>query len=81
MTRQERIEKMFDELQYEITVGMTQGELDEMLTYSFIVPVSHNQPNGVVLCEFRTRPVHNQVVYGSGFVEPRLKIVKSEEME
>ena len=76
MTRQERIEKMLEELEYEITVGMTQGEFDETLTYTFIVPVSHNQPNGVVLCEFRTRPVHRQVIAGYGFVEPRLKIVK-----
>jgi len=76
MTRQERIEKMLQELRYEIEVGMMQGEIDETLGFEFIVPVSKQIPEGVVFCSFRTRPMHRQIAFGVGAEEPRLKVVK-----
>jgi hypothetical protein len=76
MTRQERIEKMFLELRYEIEIGMMQGEIDETLCFEFIVPVSKQIPEGVVFCSFRTRPTHRQVAFGVGMEQPRLRVLK-----
>lgn len=76
MTKQERIEKLLFELQYEIEVGMMQGEIDETLSFQFIVPVSKTMPEGVVMCRFNTRPMHKQNAFGIGLEEPRLKVVK-----
>ena len=73
--RKERIEKMLQELRYEIEVGMMQGDIDETLGFEFVVPVSKNIPNGVVWCSFRTRPTPGYMVR-PGFLEPKLKIVK-----
>jgi len=74
MTRKERIERMLHELRYEVEVGMMQGDIDEVLGFEFIVPVSKSIPDGVVVCSFRTRPMHRYVALG--YNEPRLKIVK-----
>ena len=76
MLRKERIERMLHELQYEIEVGMMQGEIDESLTFQFIVPISKAIPEGVVVCMFKTRPTHRQIAFGVGQEKPRLKVVK-----
>lgn len=76
MTRKERIEKMLQELRYEIEVGMMQGDIDESLGFEFIVPTSKAIKGGVVVCSFRSRPTPAQHVYGFDNREPRLKIVK-----
>ena len=70
MTRQERIERLMDELSYEVERGMMEGEIDEFLTFSFIVPVSKTFRNGVVECRFETRPTQH-----ARFFEPRLRVV------
>jgi len=74
--RQERIEKLLHELRYEIERGMMEREIDETLTFDFIVPISRAIPNGVVQCQFRTRPVHRHMLYLGEDLEPRLKVVK-----
>jgi len=76
MTRSERIEKMLHELRYEIEVGMMQGDIDETLSFNWIVPVSKSMPEGVVMCRFITRPMHRQTAFGIGLEEPRLRVVK-----
>lgn len=73
MTRQERIEKLLHELEYEITRGMMEREIDENLSFEFIVPISINIINGVVVCQFRTRPQPFRSVLGT---MPRLMVVK-----
>lgn len=55
--RKERIERLFHELQYEITRGMMEGEIEETLGFEFIVSVSRVQPKGVVRCRFDAFPV------------------------
>lgn len=75
MTRQERIEKMLDELRYEVEIGMMQGEIDETLGFEFIVPISKSIPDGIVVCSFRTRPTHGYA-FGGLEAPPRLKVVK-----
>lgn len=55
--RYERIERLLQELQYEITRGMMEREVDETLTFRWVVPACQKIPGGVVACEFRTRPL------------------------
>jgi hypothetical protein len=73
--RQQRVERLLDELRYEITRGMMEGELDEELGYRFYVPVSKAIPNGVVFCEFRARPIPGHAMRPD-FMEPKLRVVK-----
>ncbi len=54
--RMERIDRLLQELRYEIVRGMMEREIDETLGFTFIVPMSRSIPYGVVRCEFRTRP-------------------------
>ncbi len=74
--RRERIEKLLDELRYEIERGMLQREIGEEFTFQFVVPISSKIPDGVVWCEFRTRPMLRHMAPYSAMSEaPRLKIV------
>jgi len=54
--RQERIEKLLHELRYEIERGCWKGHRRTM-GFRFYVPICRAIPDGVVFCEFRTRPV------------------------
>jgi hypothetical protein len=72
--RQERIERLLNELRYEVERGMMEGELDESLGFQFIVPVSKSMPGGVVLCSFRTRPQFNFLINSDH--QPNLRVVK-----
>lgn len=73
--RQERIEKLLHELRYEVHRGMLEGDIDETIGFRFYVPISKSIPDGVVFCEFRTRPIHRFEMDGSA-IEPRLRLVK-----
>ena len=73
--RRERIERLLDELRYEITRGMMEKEIDETLGFRFYVPVSSQIPEGVVFCEFRTRPLPRHLMHPND-IEPKLKLVK-----
>ena len=76
--RRERIEKLLHELRYEIERGMMEREIGEEMTFQFVVPISSKIPDGVVACEFRTKPVPRYVGFamGDAAYEPRLKLVK-----
>lgn len=67
---------MFAELRYEIEVGMLQGDIEESIAFEWVVPVSKALPEGVVMCSFRSRPMHRQNVFGMGHEQPRLRVVK-----
>lgn len=73
--RKERIEKLLHELRYEIERGMMEAEIDETLGFRFYVPISRAIPDGVVFCEFRTRPIHRAQMHPDDIV-PRLRMVK-----
>lgn len=73
--RWERIKRMLKELEYEVVRGMMEGEIDEQIGYRFIVPVSKNIRDGVVACEFRTRPVPRYHMAPDD-LQPRLRAVK-----
>jgi hypothetical protein len=74
--RRERIEKLLNELRYEIERGMLEREIDETMGFRFYVPISSVIPDGVVLCEFSTRPIlRRDMLLNPGGV-PRLRLVK-----
>ncbi len=79
LERLERIERLLDELRYEVTRGMMDGECpDETMIFRFMVPVSKAIPDGMVYCEFRTRPVTREhgMFVGLEPLEPKLRVVK-----
>lgn len=73
--RMERIERLLKELRYECDRGMMEGEVDESLCFRFYVPLSKAIPDGVVFCEFRTRPVPRHAM-SLDALGPRLRLVK-----
>lgn len=72
--RKERIERLLRELRYEVERGMLEREIDEEMGFRFVVPISQKIPDGVVLCEFRTRPAHRHNV-SMDDMQPRLRVV------
>lgn len=73
--RKERIEKLLYELRYEVERGMLSREIDETIVFRFYVPISNSIPDGVVFCEFCTRPVP-RFTMDPAKLEPQLKLVK-----
>jgi hypothetical protein len=73
--RRERIEKLLSELRYEVHRGMLEQDIDETIGFRFYVPFSRVIPEGVVFCEFHTRPIPRHMVELGDF-EPRLRVVK-----
>ena len=73
--RFERIQRLLRELEYEITRGMLGGEIDETISFQFVVPLSRRMPEGIVLCELRTRPTAMYAV-PLNIVKPRLRVVE-----
>lgn len=73
--RRERIEKLLHELRYEIERGMLEQDIDETLGFRFYIPLSRAIPDGVVFCEFHTRPLPRHCMDPRD-LEPRLRLVK-----
>ena len=73
--RQERIEKLLHELRYEIERGMMEKDIGEEMGFRFYVPISNKIPDGVVFCEFRTRPIPRYEMHPD-HIQPRLRLVK-----
>ena len=78
--RRERIEKLLHELRYEVERGMLEGDIDETLGFRFYVPLSKQIKDGVVFCEFRTRPIQRYMM-DPEHMQPRLKIVGGTDRE
>ena len=77
--RMERIDRLLHELEYEITRGILENEINEEIGFRFIVPRSRKIPGGIVGCEFRSRPMLSyEAYYYNGQDGPRLKLVGSE---
>jgi hypothetical protein len=73
--RRERIERLLRELEYEVTRGMLEREIDEEIGFRFYVPVSQKIPDGMVFCEFRSRPLPRHAIMHGEPQQPRLKLV------
>lgn len=76
--RMERIERLLHDLDYEITRGVMEGDLDsETLNWIRHGPPSRELRGGFVLIEFRTRPIHYSSMLGASIgAEPGLKVIK-----
>lgn len=70
--RKERIERLLRELEYEVTRGVMERQIDEEIGFRFIIPISSSIPDGQVFCEFRTRPTPR----GSFLGEPQTPVLK-----
>lgn len=73
--RKERIERLLNELRYEVERGMLEREIDEEMGFRFYVPISQKIPDGIVFCEFRTRPMPRHAMSAED-IKPRLRVVK-----
>ena len=73
--RKERVEKLLFELRYEIERGMMERDIGEEISFRFYVPISNKIPDGVVFCEFKTRPVPRHIMHPDDS-QPRLRLVK-----
>jgi hypothetical protein len=73
--RRERIEKLLHELRYEVERGMLERDIEEEMGFRFYVPISNKIPDGVVLCEFKTRPILRHQMSPAD-IQPRLRLVK-----
>ena len=74
--RKERIERLLNELRYEVERGMLEREIEEEMGFRFYVPLSNKIPDGVVFCEFRTRPLPRYAMDPRDHLQPRLRVVK-----
>ena len=75
--RKERIGRLLRELEYEVTRGVMEREIDEEIGFRFVIPISNCIPDGQVFCEFRTRPTPRGNFLGEP-AKPMLKIVGDE---
>lgn len=73
--RRERIERLLNDLRYEVERGVLEREIDEEMGFRFYVPISNKIRDGVVFCEFRTRPIPRQLMSPDD-LQPRLRLVK-----
>ena len=71
--RAERIERLLHELEYEITRGIMEREIDEILSFNFYVP--HHDGRNIILCKFETR-VTSPLYANPNDYHPRLRLVK-----
>jgi hypothetical protein len=60
---------------YEIERGTLEGDIEEEWGFRFYVPISRKIPDGVVACEFRTRPVPRHAMHIDD-LQPRLRLVR-----
>jgi hypothetical protein len=74
--RKERIERLIHELEYELTRGVMDHEIEESLHWRYIIPVSRKIPNGVVVVQMQMWPATRDTVLPSGHTGPRLKLVE-----
>lgn len=75
--RMERIERLLKELEYEMTRGMLEREIEESVGFSFVVPTSKEGNGWAVYCQFRTRPmpIHNIRITGVNGLKARLEVI------
>ena len=78
--RKDRIERLLRELEYEVTRGVMEREIEEQIGFRFIIPISNSIPDGQVFCEFRARPTPRGNFIGEP-EKPRLKIVGGDTKE
>lgn len=74
--RKERIERLLRDLRYEVERGMMERDIEEEMGFRFVVPVSNTIKDGIVVCEFRTRPMLRGAISPDD-LQPRLHVVRN----
>lgn len=74
--RMERIERLFNELRYELERGFMDREIDETISYRFMYPISQSIPGGIIFCKFETKPMTSGIAAILGEDKPKLELVK-----
>ena len=74
--RRERIERLLSELEYEITRGVMEREIEPQMGWSKIMP---GGPTGEVVAEFRVRPLAKGEYHFDDRRWPTLKVVGNTE--
>lgn len=74
--RMERINRLLNELRYELEHGFMDREIDETIVYRFMYPLSQSLPGGVIFCKFETRPMPSGIAAILGEDKPKLELVK-----
>lgn len=70
--RQERIEKLLYELRYEVERGIMEQDIDDRISFRFVVPISRSVPNGIVHCSFETRPMAHYLGMEPSLLHPAI---------
>lgn len=73
--RRERIERLLRELEYEITRGVMEREIEPRMGWSKIMP---GGPTGTVMAEFRVRPLSENEWHMDDRQPPRLRVIDDE---
>ncbi|MFV1530634.1 hypothetical protein [Phaeobacter sp. JH209A] len=73
--RRERIERLLRELEYEVTRGIMEREIEPEMGWSKILP---GGPTGTVIAEFRVRPRRSNEFSFDDRQEPRLRVVSDD---
>lgn len=74
--RLERVERLLRELEYEVTRGVMEREIEPEMSWSKIMP---GGPTGEVVAEFRIRPLAKGQWHIDDRRPPRLRIVSDTE--
>ncbi len=75
--RLKRIERLLNELRYEVVRGMMEGGISEWLSFKFFVPTSKEVKNGMVKCEFKTEPFDARFLSSAEHHEfPKLRLIR-----
>ncbi len=70
--RRERIERLLHELEYEITRGVMEREIEPEMGWSKILP---GGPTGTIIAEFRVRPRGKDEWFYDDRRPPQLRVV------
>lgn len=74
--RKERIQRLLRDLRYEVERGIMERDIKEEIGFRFVVPISNTIKDGIVVCEFRTRPTLRGAMSPDD-LQPRLRVVRS----
>lgn len=73
--RRERIERLLRELEYEVTRGVMEREIDPRMGFERVIP---GGPTGYVTMQFHVQPSDGRPSFSQDRM-PRLRVVKSED--
>ncbi len=74
--RKERIERLFRELTYEISIGVLLGEIEPLLGHNFVMDDPKSTNGDVIAFEARTRRIKREKWFGMFHPAYQLTVVR-----